>query len=549
MMQSNSTPAVGGELTLGQEALWLIQNLDPECVAYNVTAALSLHFPVDAELMESAVRAAVLDHALLGSLFGCDDSGRVRRRPAGATAALTERYEPDLDGDELRAFALGLTRRPFDLDREPPIRTALLRRRNAPDILLITAHHIVADNVSQLLLCREILSRYAALREGRAYAARDTGAAFDRFAQQQHAYLASPQADRARRHWQEELRGLSRHTAVPADLPRPDVYRAEGAEVVLDLPPDLVEGLGEAVAAHNVTTFAYLLAVLELLLHRSTGQTDFLVGYPVTQRRGAELRGAIGYFVNTLPLRARIDPDDGFDALLRGTTAGLWRGLLHRDYPFALMPRLVDLPRDPGRPGLITVLFAFNELDTDDPIVAVLEPGREVEHAGLRTAEYHLPQQQGQFELTFQVTRHARTLKATLKYNTSLFTERAALRLAEQYRSLLRSAVTDTLPAALRELIPRSESGSMDTTQTDAGRAARLTRIRDVAAAVFTAEPGAVEAAEDFAQDLDTDSLLAVDFLVELERVFEVSLDVDQIPQLMAGLDSAYETVAKSAGW
>jgi acyl carrier protein len=551
MMQSNSMPAVGGELTLGQEALWLIQNLDPQCVAYNVTAGLSLHFPVDAALMESAVRATVLDHTLLGSLFGCDDAGRVRRRPAGTAAAgaLTERYEPDLDGDELRAFALGLTRRPFDLDREPPVRTALLRRRNAPDILLISAHHIVADNISQLLLCREILSRYAALREGRPYAARDTGAAFDRFAQRQHAYLASSRADRARRHWQDELRGVSRHTEVPADLPRPDVYRSEGAEVVLDLPPELVAGLAEAVTAHNVTTFAYLLAVLELLLHRATGQTDFLVGYPVTQRRGAELRDAIGYFVNTLPLRARIDPDDGFDALLRTTAAGLWRGLPHRDYPFALLPRLIDLPRDLGRPGPLTVLFAYNELDRDDPIAAALEPGREVEHAGLRTAEYYLPQQQGQFELALQVTRHARTLQATLKYNTSLFTERAALRLAEDYRSLLRSAVTGTLPAALRELIPRSESGSMDITRTDADRAARLTRIRDIAAAIFTADPGAVEAAEDFAQDLDTDSLLAVEFLVELEQVFAVSLDVEQIPRLMAGLDSAYETVAESAGW
>ncbi|MEU0150100.1 condensation domain-containing protein [Streptomyces sp. NPDC006288] len=551
MTKRNSVPVVGGELTLGQEALWLIQNLDPDCVAYNVTAALSLHFPVDVASMESAVRSTVLEHTLLGSVFGCDDAGRVRRHPASAAAAagLFERYEPDLDEDGLRAFALGLTRRPFGLDREPPVRVALLRPRGGSDILLITAHHIVADNISQLLICQEILSRYAALRAGGEHVPQDAGAVFDRFVRRQRAYLDSPRADRARRHWQRELQGVSEHTALPADLPRPAVYRPQGAEIDLVLPPDLVAALDDAVAARNVTVFAYLLTVFELLVHRFSGQSAFVVGYPVTQRQGVGTRDAIGYFVNTLALRVEIDPEEGFDALLRGTAAGLWRSLMHRDFPFALLSGLVDLPRDPGRPGPVTVLFALNDLDEDDPIAAAMEPGRTVEHAGLRTSEYYLPQQQGQFELALQMTRRARSVQAKLKYNTSLFTERTARQLAQEYLELLRSAVGDTLPPALRELIPRSESGSMDSTRTDTDRAARLARIRDVAAEVFSAEPAAVEAAEDFEKDLDTDSLLAVEFVVELERVFGVPLHVDQIPRLMAGLDSAYETVAESAGW
>ena len=450
MMQRNSTPAVGGELTLGQEALWLIQNLDPDCAAYNVTAALRLHFPVDVAVLESAVRAAFSGHSLLGSVFGCDDSGRLGRRPAAGASAVLEQYAPDAGEEELRDFALRLTRRPFLLDREPPIRVALLRPGGGPDILLVTAHHIAADNISQLLICQEILTQYAALRAGGEVAARDTGAAFDAFARRQKEYLASPRADRARRHWQRELAGAPQLTALPADLPRPAVYRPEGAEVDLDLPADLVAGLEEAVAARNVTAFAYLLSVFELLLHRISGQREFVIGYPVTQRQGDGLREAIGYFVNTLPLRVRLDPADDFDALLRRTAGGLWRGLMHRDYPFALLPRLVDLPRDPSRPGPVTALFVFNELTGDDSVTAVLEPGRRAEHAGLCIEEYYLPQQQGQFELSLQVTRRARTVQAKLKYNTSLFTERTARRLAEEYLGLLRSTVSDTLPTALR---------------------------------------------------------------------------------------------------
>jgi hypothetical protein len=448
MTRRNSTPAAGGTLTPGQEALWLVQHLDPQGAAYNVTAALDLLFTVDAAVLEQAAGAAVSGHALLGSLFTQGDDGRIRRTPAPTPFAL-ERYEPGLAGEELRAFALRLSRRPFRPAHERPVRIALIRPRTGPDVLLATAHHIAADNISQLLLCREILSRYAALRAGRPYTARDTGAAFEDFAQVQRAYLASSRAERARAYWARELGGVTAHLELPADLPRPALWRQEGAEVRVDLPAGLVADLDAAAAERNVTAFALLLSVFAVLLHRASGQREFLVGYPVSQRQGARWRDAMGYFVNTLPLRARVDPGDSFEAVLRRTSLRLWQGLLHRDYPFALLAGLTGLPRDPSRPGPVQVLFVLNEPGGADPIAGALTPGAVVEHAGLRVAEFALPQQHGQFELTLQLTRHAAGFQAVLKYHTSLFTAGTAGALAEEYVRLLRAAVAGTLvPAA-----------------------------------------------------------------------------------------------------
>jgi hypothetical protein len=322
------------------------------------------------------------------------------------------------------------------------------------------AHHIVADNISQLLICQEVLSCYAAMREGTAYTAPETGAAFDDFARRQRKYLASPRAERARDFWRRELRGVSEFPALPTDFPRPPVYRVEGSEIDFELPADLMTALDEAAAAANATGFAYLMSVFEVLLYRFSGLTDFVIGYPVTQRQGESDRDAIGYFVNTLPLRAGLDPDDAFDAVLRANSAKLWRGLLHREYPFAMMPRLSEPLRDPSRPGLISTMFVLNEPGRRGSLGTALEPGRRVEHAGLSVMEYRLPQQQGQFELTLQVVRHGPGALATLKYNTSLFTEQTARRLAGDYRELLGSAVHGTLPDRLREL--RDRSGELE---------------------------------------------------------------------------------------
>ena len=89
----------------------------------------------------------------------------------------------------------------------------------------------------------------------------------------------------------------------------------------------------------------------------------------------------------------------------------------------------------------------------------------------------------------------------------------------------------------------------IESTSVETERLVRLERIRDIAAEVFSVGPDAVEAAGSFATDLETDSLLAVDFLCELEKHFALEIDTETIPQLMSGLQAAYDVVAATAGW
>jgi len=78
---------------------------------------------------------------------------------------------------------------------------------------------------------------------------------------------------------------------------------------------------------------------------------------------------------------------------------------------------------------------------------------------------------------------------------------------------------------------------------------ARLAQVRDVVAEVFSAEPAAVEAAGSFEDDLDTNSLLAVDLCIRLETDFSISISNDELPQLMTDLRTVYEFVADKAKW
>lgn len=430
------------ELTAGQEALWFLQQLAPNSSAYNVSGALNLHFPVDVEVLTTAVQRVVSRHSMLNCHFQLTGE-HVRRRSGTAVGAapLLDVHEVATDDLEVQALATRLARRPFRLDREPPIRVVLLRRANDPDILLFAAHHIVADNVSQVLIFRELLAEHAALSAGTTRTPTDTGEGFDAFVRRQREFLASARAAAAREHWRAELTGLPDGGGLPTDRPRPSVYPYTGSEIDFMLPPDLVAGAVEEAAAHRTSLFVYLYTVFQLLLHRFSGQRELVVGYPATMRSNRRFQDVIGYFVNLLPYRVLIERGDSFRTLLRRTAEKTWRGQLHREYPFPLMPRLVDARTDPDRAGLVETMFVMTGGERDEALSALVLPGRRETYAGLTVSEFSVPQQQGQFDLTLQVSRHGHDARAHLKYNTSLFTAATACGLAGEYLDLLRSAI------------------------------------------------------------------------------------------------------------
>lgn len=99
--------------------------------------------------------------------------------------------------------------------------------------------------------------------------------------------------------------------------------------------------------------------------------------------------------------------------------------------------------------------------------------------------------------------------------------------------------------------MPTNSRNATDTVihDTDTQRADRLVQIRDIVAEVFSAEPSQVEAAENIENDLETNSLLAIDLVIALEAAFGISIDNDELPMLMTDLRTLYQVVAEKARW
>jgi hypothetical protein len=330
----------------------------------------------------------------------------------------------------------------FDLAQLPLFTTLLLRLEDARYVLGITINHTISDAWSVQVLENELGELYQAYREGRRAALAPLHLQAKDYAVWEQGLIGGSAGDRHRQYWYEKLSGPlpyfglsayfkgdpspgARHTsyrrsiregcAALADAPfgqyeamlgtvtRTAPTAAGGYRVVIDA--DLLARIHQFGHAANATPFEVLLAGFHLMLYRLTANADVVVGVLVAQREHNAFRDVVGWFMNTLLYRTRIDEDHSVTQLLaalRDTSLG---ALQHQVYPFEQLLEALDVSVDAI--GAVRLNYInYNVARRIGPV----QPG-------------HL---QGNFRANFNLecslTEYSDGVEITCMYNADLFT-------------------------------------------------------------------------------------------------------------------------------
>src|SRR6185503_3377307 len=185
----------------------------------------------------------------------------------------------------------------------------------------------------------------------------------------QREYLSRALLEERLSYWRRQLEGAPSLLQLPTDKPRPAIQTYSGASMFVALNERLCEQIMALARQEEATTFMFLLAAFDVLLYRYSGQTDFIVGTPVAGRTHNEFAGMIGFFVNTLALRARINAEMSFRELLKQVRQVSLDSYVHQDMPFDKIVEELAPERMASHTPLFQVMFAFQNLSqTSVPI-------------------------------------------------------------------------------------------------------------------------------------------------------------------------------------
>jgi len=409
-------------LSFAQQRLWFLEQLWPGRPPYVVPAGYRIRGPLDVPALQRAVATVIDRHESLRTCFPVI-AGRPHQRvhasvPGLNVTDLSGAPDPVTAAREIAVAQAGLT---FNLAEGPLVRTRLLRLSPRDHVLLATVHHIVFDGMS--------LDRFAA-EVSAAYTGSDLPALpvqYRDFAAWQREYLGAGVLDRHLAYWRHRLAGAPPTLDLPIDRPRPDSPSFAGAAIRIAVPPDVTAGLRDLARAHSCSLYPVTLAAYHTLLSRYTGATDVVVGTTIAGRVRAEIENLIGFFVNTMPIRAEFADDPSFTELMRRVHETAVEAQEHQEVPFEKLVEELSPSRDPVQLPLTQVLF---NLVTGLNYATLILPGTEV-------TDFSVSAKTARFELELHLLDSGDSLAGELIYASDLFDHRTVRGFAEHYLNVL----------------------------------------------------------------------------------------------------------------
>ena len=432
-------------LSFAQQRLWFLDQLTPGSAEYVVPFGFRVSGGLDVPALECAFSGLVERHELLRTRFAVDEDGVPRQligEPWRVTATVV-----DLDEQAARELVDAEAHTPFDLASDRLLRVTVIRLAPSENILLLCVHHIVTDEWSLKTLVRDLSELYSAALRHRAADLPTLPIQYADFAVWQRASQEDEVQERQLAFWRENLRGLE-PLELPTDRPRPAIRSGQGATWRFAVPAGVSAQLQDIAQRERGTMFMLMMAAFQLLLSRYCGREDVAVGVPVAGRERPEVEDLVGFFVNTVVMRADLAGDPTFLELLRRVRKTALDAYDNQELPFERLIEDLAPDRALSHHALFQVFFVLRD-KTDDE-------GWDL--SGLVIERFHVPERTAKFDLTLLVVRTATGLDCQLEYSVDLFDQATIERMAGHFTTLLSGiAANAERRVSTLELLPGHE--------------------------------------------------------------------------------------------
>jgi tyrocidine synthetase III len=387
-------------VTSGQKRLYSLYSLHEQSTTYNISGCLKLQGRPDTERISAVAARIIQTQESLRTSFAERGHEIVQIvHPAVPFALQRIRVSDDMDPDQFASFI-----KPFDLGTAPLFRLSLLETDAGTSYLLLDMHHIISDGLSVNKFLAdfalgynggEILPPLIRFRDYAVWA--NSAGYFNKISGQE-------------RFWLDQFRDGFQRLRLPLDYERPSWQQYEGDHIDFQLPPGLTEGISRLEKDSGATLFMVILAIYNVLLAKTGGQEEIIIGTPVVSRPHADLLSVIGFFVNTVALKNSVNPDASFKSLLAAVKENTIGAFENQDYPFERLASKIDGRRDPGYNPVFDVMLEFDNLDLTAPVLN-----------GLKTEIMPDIARRAKFDLTLGVYPAPGSIRFRIGYSTLLF--------------------------------------------------------------------------------------------------------------------------------
>ena len=422
-------------LSPGQERVWLHAQLAGEAPIYNESVTIHKRGALDPDILQQCFLEIARRHETWRSSFHAADGKVVQQIESAIQLPIpfTDLSHLPVGQREEAANTIATAdlETPFNLNNAPLFRVRLIRWDEDRHRIYLTAHHLVFDGVSLYrVLLAELAALYAAFSEGLPSRLPELSAQYRDYVGWKRHLLERGSHESDLDYWCEVLRGDWGTLEIPTDRPRPARPTWRGGVETCSMPAGLLAKLDQIGKAEGVTRYMLLVAVFQVLLYRYSGQDDIAVGSTINTRTRPDFEPLIGYFLNTVVLRTRLESAISFRQLLVRVKSTVLGAIDHSEIPFDSIVRKLAPKRDPRVHPLFQVLFSMRP-----PFTAAAD--------GWEMTSMEVHNGASSFDLFVEFSEQAGGLAGRFVYNSDLFERATVERLVRNFQVLLTQLLSD----------------------------------------------------------------------------------------------------------
>lgn len=435
------------DISLAQKRLYIVSQLQQDQVAYNIPLSYVFEGNLNVEAFRTAFQELIARHESLRTTFTAIEGMPKQRVHEAGEFPFSMSYT-DLRGqqhnmDKAAALVDAQALTPFDLSKGPLIAASLLQVEESKYVFALNMHHIISDGWSMEVLVHDVMAMYHAFARNEPNPLPPLRIQYKDYSAWQRESFNEQALNRSRKYWLTKLEGELPLLDLPIDFARPAEESFEGKALNYIIDKDLSRQLKEACSANDVTLFMYLVALVNVLMHKYTGQKDILIGSPIAGRPHRDLEDQIGFFVNMIVFRTKLDTDASFASLLADTRKNAAGAYEYEMYPFIQLAE--DLNLTGGQENLFNVVVQLQN--------AKLQLVKNRSLDGIAISNFRPNSYTSKFDITFNFEDQADegVITMDIEFKTALFRESTIHKMKEDFFRLMQLAAQDA-SASIRRL-------------------------------------------------------------------------------------------------
>jgi len=435
-------------LSSAQKRLYFLQQLDIESTSYNMPMVFPIGKDIDKDKIESTLKKLIMRHENLRTSFEKVNEGPVQRIHDHVEfevkfydlikTQVEVEGEPDSASLHHSSLTIHHFIRPFDLTCAPLMRSGIFKHPDGHYSWVVDMHHIISDGTSHTILSEDFMTLYKgeALEPLRLH--------YKDFSQWQNGLFERGKIKTQEEYWLSLYQGEVPRLELPIDYTRPEVFTFEGDDYSFVLGREEALKLKALGSKQGATLFMTILAALNTLFYKYTGQTDIIIGSGIAGRPHVDLQYIVGMFVNTLAMRNYPEGEKTFESLLKEVSANSIKAFENQDVQFEELVEKLDPERNPSRNPLFDISMVVQNFrgigeggkgNTNFGQFEVLPLPEE----NAASIEYRNPI--SKFDMTFFVQESREDIYVSVEYYTGIFKEETIRRLASHFKNVIKAVI------------------------------------------------------------------------------------------------------------